>query len=117
MGMKGMRMSKEEKLERSLIVSEEGRAIRLYLTLHPFAFESVGNKGITERELEAVSDIFGFELDEDEIMDKIFHGRLERILMHLEKRGLVQIVENKNGLTEYLMDGITKKKIKKFWRM
>ena len=112
-----MKMNKEEMFERSLIISEEGRAIRLYLTLHPFAFNGVGNREIEEREIEAVSDIFGRELDEDEIMDKIFHGRVERLLMYLERKGLVQIVEMKNGLTEYVMDDITKKKIKKFWRM
>jgi hypothetical protein len=111
--MEMKRMNKEEKFERSLIVSEEGRAIRLYLTLHPFAFEGVWNRGITEGEIGAVLDIFGAELDEDEIMDKIFHGRLERLFMHMETMGLVRIVEKKNGLTEYLMDDITHKNIRK----
>ncbi len=109
-------MNNEEFFENALIVSEEGRAIRLYLTYHPSAF-LLGGMGmpVTKEEVEAVFDIFGSEseLDEDEIIHKIFHGRLERLLMYLEKVGMVKIIERKDGLTELEMDGNIDKYIKK----
>ena len=90
------------KFERSLIVSEEGRAIRLYLNLNPSPFEEF-EKDITEKEILAVGEIFGYDLDEDEFFEKIFHCRLESLLMSLEKKGQIERKENKDGITEYLM--------------
>ena len=93
---------KGAKFERSLIVSEEGRAIRLYLTLNPSPFEEF-EKDITEKEILAVTEIFGYELNEDEFFEKLYHCRLESLLMSLEKKGQIEMKENKDGITEYLM--------------
>ena len=93
---------KGAKFERSLIVSEEGRAIRLYLTLNPSPFEEF-EKDITEKEILAVTEIFGYELNEDEFFEKLYHCRLESLLMSLEKKGQIERKENKDGITEYLM--------------
>ena len=93
---------KGAKFERSLIVSEEGRAIRLYLTLNPSPFEEF-EKDITEKEILAVGEIFGYDLDEDEFFEKLYHCRLESLLMSLEKKGQIERKENKDGITEYLM--------------
>ena len=112
-----MNKEKDKEFENSLMASEEGRAIRLYLAYHPFAFENVllggMDRQITERELNSVFDIFGFGLDDDEIMNKIFHGRLELLLMYLEELGMVKIIERKDGLTELMMEDSTNKYIRK----
>ena len=93
---------KGAKFERSLIVSEEGRAIRLYLNLNPSPFGAF-EKDVTEKEILAVTEIFGYELNEDEFFEKLYHCRLESLLMSLEKKGQIERKENKDGITEYLM--------------
>lgn len=107
-----MTMNKDSKFEHALIVSEEGRAIRLYLNLNPHAFEFPEHE-ITDREIHAVADIFGLELDEVEFFEKIRQGRLENLLMGMEKRKEIERRVNEYGLTEYLLDKTTEDQIKK----
>lgn len=106
-----MTMNKDSKFEHALIVSEEDRAIRLYLNLNPQAFELPEHE-ITDREIHAVADIFGLELDEDEFFEKIRQGRLENLLMGMEKRKEIERRVNEYGITEYLLDKTTADQIK-----
>ena len=108
--------NQEEHYEKLLISSEESRILRLYINLHKTVFDTELDSEITMKEINAVFDMFGPELSEDEIVDKIIQGRIEFCLFQLEEDGLVTRTD-KNGLVQYSMNEDVKRQMKKMKKL
>ena len=85
-----------------LTFSEESRAIRLYIDLHPNVFVPSLKVEYSVYEILVITHILNLDIatDREKIAHKVFDARMEAIFRRLERNGLARRLEE-NGQIAY----------------
>lgn len=99
---KGEKMDKED----ILTFSEESRAIRLYIDLHPNVFVPSLKVEYSVYEILVITHILNLDIatDREKIAHKVFDARMEAIFRRLERNGLARRLEDKGEIAYELSD-------------
>ena len=99
---KGKKMDKED----ILTFSEESRAIRLYIDLHPDVFMPSLRVEYSVYEIFVITHILNLDIakDTEKIAHKVFDARIEAIFRRLERDGLARRLEENEQIAYELND-------------